>query len=324
MKVKWIKQSNNTTYDITDFISSVTWSGSVSQASRSLEISVAYSPLDSNIKDPGIKPGDRLKLYDDNDKLLINAMVYTRERVSEQGTITYSGYDDLNRLLKSNGTYSFKTTTPEKIVKTICNDLKIATGTIAETKVPVKKFLADGENFYNMIMRAYTKAYQANGKKYMPFMYDQKLYVIEKGEVISDFSLKDDINITASNYSENIDSVINKVKIYNDKGQQVGEVKNNDSISLYGIFQDVYTKEDGVNATTAANNMLKGIEKSASIEAIGNISCISGYGIKIKDSITGLTGKFWIENDTHTWENGNHTMSLELAFKNIMDAQEDA
>lgn len=322
MRVNWIDKLQNKTYDITEFVSSVTWGGSVSQASRSLEVSLVYSPFDKNIKDPSIKQGDRLKLYEDG-KLLINAMVYTRGRASEQGTITYTGYDELNRLLRSNGTYKFKNTTPERIVTIVCNDLKVNTGTIAETKVPIKKMLVDGESYYNIIMKAYTKAYQSTGKKYMLFMYDEKLYVLEKGEVISGFYLEDDVNITASSYSESIENIVNKVKIYDDNGKQIGEVKNSDSIGLYGIFQDVYTKEEGVNSTTAANNMLSGIEKTASVEGIGNISCISGYGVKIKDSITGLTGKFWIDNDSHTWENGIHTMSLELTYKNLMDVQED-
>jgi hypothetical protein len=250
-------------------------------------------------------------------------MVYNRERVSEQGTISYSALDDLNRLLRSNGTYKFKKTTPENIVKAICKDLNIDMGTVAVTNVPIKKLIVEGENYYNIIMKAYTKAYRFSGKKYMPFMYNRKLYIIEKGQIISDFYLSDRINITSSNYSESIDSIVNKVKIFNDKGEQKGLVKDKDSISLYGIFQDVYSMEEDVNATVAAKSMLVGAEKTASIEALGNTSCISGYGVRIYDHITKLTGKFWIENDTHSWSDGNYTMNLELAFKNIMDIQED-
>ena len=98
--------------------------------------------------------------------------------------------------------------------------------------------------------------------------------------------------------------------------------KNDKNVTTYGIFQDAYVKEEGVNATTAAKNMLIGVSKESSVEAIGNIKCISGYAVKIKDSLTGLTGKFWINTDSHTWSNGVHTMSLNLAFKNIMDMQE--
>lgn len=322
MKIVWSKESTGTKYNITDYVSTVTWSGSVTQASRALEVTVLYSPLDDNIADLDIKMGDHLLLYEDN-KLLINAMVYSRERVSEQGTVNYSGYDELNRLLKSNFTYNFKNKTPESIARMICNNLKLDIGSIEETKVPIKKLVADGENYYNIIMKAYTKAYHASGKKYMPFMYNNKIYIIEKGEVISDFYLDDKVNITSSSYSESIDSMVNKVKIYSEKGKQVGEVTDDKAIKLYGVFQDVYTKEQGVNAKIAAKSMLVVPEKTASIEALGNIACISGYGITIKDSITGLKGKFWIENDNHSWSNGAYTMSLELAFKNTMDEQED-
>lgn len=321
MRIDWINKKTGNKIDISDYIADVTWSGSATQASRKLDISVLHSPLDSNIKDININLGDRLKLYEDG-KLLINAMVYTRERLNEQGTISYSAYDELNRLLRSNGTYNFKNTTAENITNTVCNELKISKGDIAVTKVPIKKLLIDGDNYYNIILKAYTKAFKANGKKYMPFMYDTKLYVIEKGEIIEGFYLDDSINITASSYNEDIESVVNRIRIYDDKGRQIGEVKNTDSISNFGIFQDVYTKEDGVNSTTAAKNLLHGNNKTASIEALGNIKCVSGYGLKIKDSITKLTGIFWIENDKHVWSNGTYTMELELNFKNIMEVVE--
>lgn len=321
MKVHWRKQSTGKEKDITNYISSVTWSGSATQAGRSLDISVAYSPLDKNINELEIKPGDRLKLYENN-QLLINAMVYTRERVSGQGTISFSSYDELNRIANSTWTNKFSKTTPEEITYAACNNLKVEKGKIAITNVGISKLLINEEGYYNTIMKAYKKASLVNDKKYMPMMYDKKLYVIEKGEIINNYILHDKVNILSSNYNETLEGMVNKVRIYDDQNKQQGVIQNEDSISLYGIFQSTYTKQDKENATLAATKLLKGIEKTASIEALGNISCISGFGIKIKDSLTGLVGIFWIENDTHTWENGNHTMSLELAFKNIMSSGE--
>jgi hypothetical protein len=65
--------------------------------------------------------------------------------------------------------------------------------------------------------------------------------------------------------------------------------------------------------------MLVGITKEASVSAIGNVKAISGYSIEINDTATGLKGKFYITDDSHTFENGTHTMSLGLAWKNEMD-----
>ena len=316
-----IKKPNGEKINITNFVDTVTWSGSVNQASRQIEISVLNSPIDKNIPDINIDLGDRILFYEDG-KLLINAMVYSRERQSEQGTVTYSGYDDLKRLCESDGKYNFKNTTPERITKAVCGDIKISVGKIVETKVPIKKLIIDSEKLYTVIMKAYTKAFQANGKKYMPIMVNQKLHVVEKGEIVENL-LSDTVNITNSTYSESIDGMVNKIKIFDDKGKQIGEVKDDSNIKKFGIFQGIYAKEEGVNATTAAKNMLEGIQKSATVEAIGNIDCISGYGIKIKDTLTKLTGVFWIDNDSHTWENNSHTMSLGLTFQNLMDIQED-
>ena len=116
--------------------------------------------------------------------------------------------------------------------------------------------------------------------------------------------------------------MVDQVKIYTEKGKQVGVVKNAANIKRYGTYQSLYTKEKGVNAKTAAKNMLNGIEKKVNVEAIsGNIKCVAGDGIKVYDSATGLNGLFWISNDTHTWEGGQHKMSLELSFKNVMDSK---
>lgn len=318
MKVIW--EHNKQKDNISNFVSEVTWSGSVNQATRQLSISVINSPLDENITDINIKLGDRLLLYEKGYQL-INAMVYQRERLSEQGTVTYEAFDDLKRLVKSNCTYNFKNTTPEKITNTLCNMLNIQTKDIAITRVPIKKLIVESEGFYTILMKAYTKAYQATGKKYMPLMVGNKLSVVEKGEIIDNFFLSDKLNITSSNYSESIENMINTVKIYNDKGKQVGQVKDNKNIDRFGVFQDAYTKEEGVNATVTARKMLTGVSKEASIDAIGNIQCIAGYGVQIKDSITDLVGKFWIDTDSHTWSNGIHTMSLNLTYKNLMDIQ---
>ncbi|ROR28361.1 hypothetical protein EDD66_105303 [Mobilisporobacter senegalensis] len=322
MKIKWVKQSDGSVNDITDFVSTINWGGSAGQASRTLDISVLNSPFDKNISDPNINLGDRIRLYYDDSRLLIDIMVYNRERNNETGTITYSGYDDLNHLLRSNGSYNFKNVTPEMITKKICNELKIETGTIAATNVNIKSMLIDSSSYYDIILKAYTKAHKMNGKKYMPIMSGRKLYVIEKGEIIKDFILSDEVNILSSSYTESLDSMVNQIKIYDDKGKQIGEVKNDDWVKQFGIFQDIYTKEDGENGTKAAKNMLVGIDKTASLQAIGNISCISGFGIAIYDSLTGLKGTFWIEQDSHSFENGNHTMNLDLTFKNIMEVKE--
>jgi hypothetical protein len=101
--------------------------------------------------------------------------------------------------------------------------------------------------------------------------------------------------------------------------QIIGQVNNPDWIQAFGLMQKTYKIEDGIDATTAAKNLLQGLERTGTIEALGDIRCITGYAVGIKDDYTGMVGVFQIDGDTHTWENGVHTMRLQLNFDEIMD-----
>ena len=82
------------------------------------------------------------------------------------------------------------------------------------------------------------------------------------------------------------------------------------------MFQEVYTKEEGKDATTTAKSMFKGVEKTFTLECVDFTGAITGAGAIVKDSSTGLSGEVWIDADTHTYQNGVGTMSLTVTLKN--------
>ena len=67
--------------------------------------------------------------------------------------------------------------------------------------------------------------------------------------------------------------------------------------------------------------MLNGITRTLEIECIGYVGCTTGKCVRLIDATTGSEGKFYITADTHTWQNGVHTMKLSLALHNTMDVQ---
>lgn len=315
MKLTWNEN------DITQVIASYTWAGSTVQAARTLDFSLLNSPDDKNMKIPNIKTGDTIRLYDG--KILIyTGKVTNRTRSGNAGTVSYESSDYMMYLLRSKGTKKFKNKKPEKIAKIVCNDLKIKIGSIAKTNHKIKKLFCQEMEYYNMILAAYTKAYRKSGKKYMLVMDGTKLSVIKKGTMLN-IQINQDQGITESEYTESLDSMVNRVAIYNSKNKKIGTVSNSKWIKSYGIFQDALSVDKG-KGKAAAKKMLKSVDKSASITAVGDLICRAGYGIKIYDKPSGLTGTFWIENDTHTFENGTHMMQLELAFKNIMETVEES
>lgn len=326
MIIKWVKKKDGKQTNITNAVSTITWSGSVEQAARETTITVLNAPNDNNIKKLklNIAAGDVLKLYS-GEKLIFYGEVQTSEKRSEIGTISYKARDLLDHLLRINHKQRFKNKTAEAITKWVCEKYGIPIGSIAATRKVIKKLIIDDASLYDTIMTAYTKAAKSTGKKYMAYMDGKKLCVKVKGTVISGYSLDEYKNLIAATYEESIENMIDQVKIYNEKGKQIGVVKNADHVKRYGIYQSTYTKEKGVNAQTAAKSLFVGIEKKVNVETLdGNIKCIAGNGIKVYDAATGLCGLFWIQSDTHTWENGRHKMSLELSFKNVMDKKDEA
>ena len=312
MKVTWNK------IDIMNYVQRVTWQGSAKQACRSATVEAASSPEDKNFKELDVKEGDVIRLYDDDNKLVFLGKVTDREKKSAAGTKSFTAKDYMENLLRSKGTYKFKKKTPEQITRTVCKDLKISTGSIAKTKVRIPKIFLKEREYYNIILAAYTKAYKKNGKKYFLRMNGTKLEVIIKGTVIKNFHLVLGERILESTYTSSTGSMVNRVAIYNEKNKKIGTISNSDWVKKYGRYQEALTVESG-NGKKKARGMLKGIEKAYQISCIGAYSCIAGRGVIIQDPATGMSGTFWIESDTHTWENGNHMMDLEMTFKNVME-----
>ena len=187
MKIMWNDAK------ITGYVTSVTWAGSAKQAARTVVFSVAYSPNDKNVKTLGIKLGDKIVFYPgypDDKKTKFVGIITQRERKSEMGELQYTATDGMMHLLRSSGTYRFANKTPEKIAQMVCRDVKVKTGSIAKTKMPIAKIFFQERPYYEIIMAAYTKAYRKNKKKYIAQMNGDKLEVIQKGKVIPNFHIR--------------------------------------------------------------------------------------------------------------------------------------
>ncbi len=309
MKLYWNKQSIQ--------FERVEWSGTDTQCSRQISATIASNPYDKNFITEKIKLGDIIQLYNDRNQCFIG-VVTSREKNAAPGTMTIEAKDFMHYLLRSSTTKIFRNKSPEKITKMVCKEAGIKVGILAKAKVNIDKIFFKEKAIYDIIVRAYRKAKAKNGKKYMPVMDGKKLSVIEKGKDCG-VVLEQGKDITGATYKDTTDNMVNLVRIFDDKGKKLGKIQNKLQVEKYGIYQSGYTKEKGVNAKAEAKSMLAGITKEATVEALGDIRAVAGKSIKIKDKATGLSGRFYITADTHTFEKGTHTMSLELAWENSME-----
>ena len=121
-------------------------------------------------------------------------------------------------------------------------------------------------------------------------------------------------------YTKSIENIKTRIKMLSDEGKVLAEAKNADLEKKIGTFQDIERPEETLNSaqiTALAKSMLETEsqpERSLEIEALGIPEVISGVGVFIIIPHLGLNRTFYVDADTHTFEDGKHTMSLTLNY----------
>ena len=302
--------------DITNLLINVTWSGDYKSCARKLEFSLISSPMDKNIPNVDIPLMSVISFYEDDNELF-RGFVYEREKSSDNA-MSFLCYDYCAKLNDIKVSKNIKNQTASTIYNNFLTEYGLNKGDIIQANTGVTKVFL-GVTAYDMIMTAYTEEAKATGKKYMLYSKGDKFCASEKGIVKLKLSFEEGKNILSSSFKESVSNMVNKVLIVDDNGNKVSEVKNDEWLKTYGLFQDVYKQQEGKDSNAEAKAMLKDIEQTCSLTGFGDTTCITGYGVQVKDTYTGLVGLFYIDSDTHTWEGGKYTINLELNFKNIMD-----
>lgn len=302
-------------YDMSQFVSSIKWSGSKNDVARKLEVSIV---TDDNYYMPDftINMHDLFQFFLDGVEVFRGYMMDVTRSLNAKIT-TYICYDAGIFLTKSKGKYKFYGTTPDAVVKQVCGDFDIPVGKV-ETGVSYQR-IHDNDSIYDIIMTGYTLTSQSNGKQYYLQFDLGKLNVLMKGEVVHKYMLTSEREVTSADFQTSSLNAVNRVKAYNADGTEAGTFTLDSDTDFPGILQAVYKAENGVSIESGAKALLQDIEKSASVEGLGDIGCVTGKAVVVSEPTTGLDGLFFIDADTHIFEKGLHTMQLDLAFENVMD-----
>lgn len=305
--------------DLSQLVEKVTWSGDTKQVARKLAFSIATRSTDRFLPKVTIHEGDSV-VFRDGDRTLFGGPVFDIEKSASGNLTTYTAFDLMFYIHNSEINKIFEDT-PEGVTAWICSHLGVPFGSAAPTGVQVY-LPCLGKKAYDAIMAAYTAASRQNGKKYIPLMRNiSQVCVIEKGELCG-AALDGGYNLTEATYKTSLQKLVDRVIVTDQKGNQTGVVEDAGARGKYGTVQRVYKQEEGKDAAAEARALLQTIEQSASVTAVSDTRAVSGYAIAVQEATTGLYGKFYIESDTHTFEDGKEMMQLTLAFSNMMDEKE--
>lgn len=300
--------------NITNLLTSCSWSGDRTQAARKLEFTFVQDDRDPNIPVISVDVGYTVVGGDDEGNVVFRGNIYKLERNRDQSSVKITAYDNLFVLNRSKTTQKFSNAYPEDIARSVCSQMGVKTGNIATTGVTVS-FIANGKTGFQIIQGAYTEAKKQNGKLYQLLMRGDELDVIEKGNLCG-YVADAASNMTESIYSESIENLINAVLVVDEQGNGGELITDDESISKYSMFIEVYRQQKDKDAQQEAKDLMNKPEREGNITVLGDYRCISGYSIEVRDSL--FRGQFWIKSDSHTFNDGIHVMKLNLEFENIM------
>lgn len=307
--------------DISQLIEKIIWSGDIAQVARKVSFTIAKNKQDSDFPKVVINEGDELLMQDDAGTTVFGGIIFDIDKSAASQVETYLAYDlmffvnnsEINRVLSG---------TPETIVAEICAELGIPCGELAETGITITSNCF-GKKAYEAIMMAYTAAARKKGTKYMPLIKNiNQVCVIEKG-TLSGVILTGEYNLMGATYKATLQNLVNRVLITDNKGNVIKTVEDGESVKKYGLVQKIIKQSEKEDATPEAQKALATVESSATVSASpSDFRAVSGYSVIVQESDTGLYGKFYIESDSHTFENGKSQMELTLSFENLMDEKE--
>jgi hypothetical protein len=144
------------------------------------------------------------------------------------------------------------------------------------------------------------------------------LSLIKRRENILQWVLETGGNIMSYTYKKSIEDIKTRLKILSDEDKVYAVKKNTELEKKIGIFQDIEKKDDDLSEAKLQEHIketLKEIstpEISLSVEALGIPDVISGVGVYVIIDELGIKRTFYVDEDSHTFKGGSHTMNLTL------------
>lgn len=288
----------------------ISWGGDTKGSARFLEV--------ENLK---AEVGNRVELINEGGNRLFVGMVYRESLDRESDIYSIKAFDEAFRLNKNKLLRNIHNLMPSQIAKSVLAEIGVEAG-IFPQDVEKCSYPALDRSVYEIILIAYKLQAAKTKMVYSIVSEDNKILVIEQGTLIPNYKISSLTNARNAVYSKSIEELINQVLIYKiekEKMQIKGKRVDSESIKDFGIFQTVIQEDSNNKEIIKGNDLLKGPREEASLTVDGYNDLIAGYSVLVNISGTTLNGRFYIEQDTHTWEAGEYTTDIVLNFENIME-----
>ena len=302
------------TFDISELVESIKWKGRKGSAARSVSISL----LDCKGAQSGIDvtKGHQL-IFSYKGKELFRGMIMSQQQ-SESFKMPITAYDNGIYLSNNKDTFVYENKTVHDIFIDVCKRFGIKYSDVAKTSYKIPELTKSKTTAWDAILDAISQDFKATGTKYYVNSSKGVLSLIKRRENILQWVLETGGNIMSYTYKKSIEDIKTRLKILSDEDKVYAVKKNTELEKKIGIFQDIEKKDDDLSEAKLQEHIketLKEIstpEISLSVEALGIPDVISGVGVYVIIDELGFKRTFYVDEDSHTFKGGSHTMNLTL------------
>lgn len=327
-KLQLILIKNKIQYDITQLLISAKWDGKKGSAPRTLQITLLD---DKNFTQSGINiENGPTCIFKVDGSEVFRGVILKQEDSSSGKKMSCKAYDLGIYLSNNKDTFSFTNKRADQIFKNLCKRCGISTGTVSNTGYVIGELVQSKKKDWDLLLSALSKTYKHTGIRYYIRADKGKLNLLRRSDDVVNLILETGRNVQSYKQSRSYEKVNTRAVCYNDDNKLIAWAKNTSLEKVIGIFQDEVSYDDEKNnaqlrklCETMVNENSK-MEHSVDVTVTGNISLISGRCVNVILKPIGVSRKFYIDSDTHSFSaNGDYKTSLKLNRYNEFEWKDD-
>lgn len=314
-------------YDVTRLVEQVKWKGRKGSSSRTLSVTLidddGYKHARSGID---VEQGHQCIFSYDGVELFRGIIMSQTQ--SNQKKLQFTAYDNGIYLANNKDTFCYENKTASDVFRDCCTRFGLPMGEVASCSYKIPELTKSKTTAFDAIADALSLDFDATGIRHYVASSKGKLSLLTRRENILQWVIEVGQNITSYSYSRSIEDIKTRVKMVSKEGTTVAEKSNAELEKKIGIFQEIDQPDESLT-TAQVNDLIESImeekgtpERTLSVEAMGIAEVISGIGVYIIIPELEISRTFYVDEDTHTFEDNKHTMSLKLNYANDLAKEE--
>ena len=315
-------------YDITQLVEQIQWKGRKGSSCRTLNATLidddGYQHARSHID---VEQGNQCLFYYDGVELFRGIIMTQTQNNSKK--MTFTAYDNRIYLANNKDTFVYENKTASEIFRDCCTRFQIPIGEVAECTYKIPELTKSKTTAFDTIADALSLDFDATGIRHYITSDKGILNLTTRRENILQWVIEVGQNISNYTYSKSIESIKTRVKMVSKEGTTIAEKSNSELEKKIGIFQEIEKPEESLT-TAQIKDMVNSIlnekstpERTLSLEAIGIIEVVSGIGVYVIIPELELSRTFYVDEDTHTFQDNFHKMSLKLNYANDVEKEQE-